>query len=118
MNRMSSQHKPKQKMGKNLQKWPLQSGWLQQNMAFTFQVLLKFRTRQNRKFEGVWATGEYLTSYPTVLAGFEVRETVRSVCLSMADLGRANTKLRVFGRRSELLFLLALFIVDTVVAVN
>lgn len=102
---MSSQHKPKQKMGKNLQKWPLQSGWLQQNMAFTFQVLLNFRTRQNRKFEGVWATGEYLTSYPTVLASFEVREeelkTVRSVCLSMADLGRANTKLRVFGRRSE-----------------
>lgn len=102
-------------------------------MAFTFQVLLNFRTRQNRKSEGVWATGEPLTPDPTALTRFEVREkelnTVRSVSPSMVDLGCANTKLSVFGRRSRwgqnycfwLLFfpsVLNIFIVDTVVATN
>lgn len=79
--------------------------WLQQNTAFAFQVLSNLRTRQNRKFGGVWATGGPLTSDPVAPARFEVREkelnTVRSVSPSTVDLGCANTKLCLFGRRSR-----------------
>lgn len=79
-----------------------EADWLQQNTAVTFQVPLNFRTRQNRKFGGVWATGEPLTPDPTALARFEVRERERErvipgacVCPSMVELGCVNTKLSV-----------------------